>query len=76
MGIHYIPQDKLPAAVEAGFDPDSVGSIHRSGSVAGMRKKYGWPNCGQVRSGAFIYNVGPDMVQKLWRLNLLKPAHK
>lgn len=44
---------------------DAVGSIHKSGSVAGMQKLYGWPKGGQVRIGAYIYNVGVDAVARL-----------
>lgn len=44
---------------------DACGSIHKSGSVAGMQRLYGWPKGGQVRVGQWIYNIGPDAVAKL-----------
>lgn len=42
-----------------------VPNIHKSGSVAGMQKLYGWPRGGQVRCGSYVYNIGPAGVAKL-----------
>jgi len=44
---------------------DSAGSIHRTGSVTGMQRKYGWPKGGQIRLGSYIYNVGVREVERL-----------
>jgi len=51
-----------------------VPSISASGSVTGMRQKYGtvWKQGGQLRVGSFVYNVGPDEIARLWRLGVLK----
>ncbi len=70
--MRYISESDLPKAKAAGFDPDAVGSIHRSGSVAGMQKKYGWPRGGQIRIGSYIYNAGPDMVRRLSELGIVR----
>jgi hypothetical protein len=37
-----------------------------------MQKKYGWPKGGQVRVGAYIYNVGVAEVERLRNLFILK----
>lgn len=50
----------------------AVGSIHKTGSVTGMQKKYGWPKGGQVRVGAYIYNVSVAEVERLRNLFILK----
>ena len=51
-----------------------VPNIAASGSVTGMRQKYGtvWKQGGQLRVGSFVYNVGPDEIHRLWRLGVLK----
>ena len=47
------------------IDVEAVGNISRTGSVRGMQTLYGWPKGGQVRIGAWIYNIGPAAVQRL-----------
>lgn len=51
---------------------ERCGSISVTGSVRGMRKLYGWPAGGQVRIGAWVYNVGPDAVQRAGQLGILR----
>jgi hypothetical protein len=40
-------------------------NIHKSGSVVGMRERYGWPKGGQIRVGSYIYNIGVREVERL-----------
>lgn len=51
---------------------ESNGNIAKNGSVSGMQKLYGWPKGGQVRCGAYIYNVGVTAVNTLRDRGLLK----
>jgi hypothetical protein len=51
---------------------DRVGSISVTGSVLGMRRLYGWKKGGQVRVGAYIYNVGPAEVTRFRALGILR----
>ena len=41
------------------------GNIAASGSVLGMQRQYGWPKKGQVRVGSYVYNVGPEVVERM-----------
>lgn len=49
-----------------------VGNIHVTGSVKGMQSIYNWPKGGQVRVGAYIYNVGPANIDKLRAAGVLR----
>lgn len=51
---------------------DECGNISVRGSVRGMQRIYGWPKGGQVRIGAWIYNVGVAEVERLRSLGLLR----
>lgn len=64
MTVIYVPKSLEPKA-RALVDFDRCGNIHRSGSVIGMRKQFGWQKGGQVRLGMWIYNLGPLAVQRL-----------
>lgn len=44
---------------------ESCGNISSTGSVLGMQRRFNWPKGGQVRIGAYIYNVGPEGLAKL-----------
>ena len=51
---------------------EACGNISKTGSVLGMQKLFGWPKGGQVRKGAFIYNVGPLAVDRMRGLGIVK----
>lgn len=51
---------------------EAVGNISVTGSVRGMQERYGWPKGGQVRVGAWVYNVGVAGVEKLRKARELK----
>lgn len=53
-------------------DFDKCGNIHKSGSVLGMQRHYGWKPNGQVRLGSWIYNIGPEAVEKLNKAGILR----
>lgn len=59
-------------AVNNGFNLDGVGSISVTGSVIGMRNKYGWEKGGQVRVSGFIYNIGKNEVERARSLGILR----
>lgn len=66
----YVPKEKeVQARRLVNFE---VGNIDRSGSVRGMRSRFGWPVGGQVRLGGYIYNVGTAAVQKLRDARLIR----
>lgn len=67
--MRYVKLDRVPGWLERRMG--SVGSIDRTGSVRGMQSRFGWPRGGQVRVGSYIYNVGPEYVQKLRDKGLL-----
>ena len=49
-----------------------VANISRTGSVKGMQQKFSWPEGGQLRVGAYIYNIGVGEVNRLRRAGVLK----
>lgn len=53
------------ACRRASVNLDACGSIHRSGSVTGMQRKYGWRRGEQLRVGSYIYNVGALALARL-----------
>jgi hypothetical protein len=55
---------------------DRVGSISATGSVIGMQRLYGWKRGGQVRVGAYIYNVGPSEVARIAALGILRGSSR
>lgn len=60
--MRYATED---ACRRARVNLDACGSIHRSGSVAGMQARYGWPKGGQLRVGSYVYNVGAGALDRL-----------
>lgn len=67
----YVPKTNEAAARRL-VNFDGVGNIDKSGSVVGMRRRFGWLQNGQVRLGRYIYNIGPDAVKRLRAANLLR----
>jgi hypothetical protein len=51
---------------------DACGNISVTGSVRGMQSRFGWPRGGQVRCGAYVYNIGPHAVAELRVASLLR----
>lgn len=49
-----------------------VGSIHSTGSVTGMQKRFGWKKGAQVRVGSYVYNVGVAEVERLRGAGVLR----
>lgn len=67
--MRYITEE---AAKRNRVNLDNCGSIHSTGSVTGMQKRYGWKKGGQVRVGSYIYNIGCSEVERLRNLGLVK----
>lgn len=67
----YVPYT-LEDAARRLVNFESCGNIHKTGSVVGMRRQYGWEQGGQVRLRSWIYNIGPSAVQTLRNARLLR----
>ncbi len=52
-----------------------VPNIHKSGSVLGMQRLFGWPKGGQIQVGGYIYNVGVRVVDRLRGSYFLRGDH-
>jgi hypothetical protein len=66
----YVRKNEVPGWLSAAMD--EVSSIDRTGSVRGMRNRFGWSKGGQVRIGGYIYNIGPNRVKKLRDMGILR----
>jgi len=68
--MRYVPL-KSESLARRLVNLDACGNISVTGSVRGMQTIYNWPKNGQVRMGAWIYNIGPDAVDKLRAARIL-----